>query len=431
MAPLAPHENMSVSEEFLATDYGEFKSDAEEQKSAIQMGSGLGGSPALSVSHEKVLISENFLETNHGEIECERCHNGNPEAMEKSEAHQGMEAQPSVNNVEKACGECHPKIVETVVKSLHMTLSSFTETLKSRADMKKWKHIDMARQNHCTACHTSCGGCHVNRPAYFKTGFINGHIFQKRPDPINQCMACHGSRVGNEFTGLRGQGDVHADKHKMGCVTCHKAKELHAAAPDGIKSRYDLKEAVECTDCHHDLEDGSELNHTVHVGKVQCQVCHSQAYTNCYSCHVGKDDEGILYFQNRKDVEAFKIGLNPNPSARGDSHKYILVRHVPVDPKAFDFYVKKGLTNFSNLPTWKRASPHNIRRRTWQNSKCNNCHGNRGLFLEQSDLFDYEIEANKRVVVSNREVPRKIAEPQPLKINSSRILGNMKVKIDR
>lgn len=363
-------------------------------------------------------------------MECETCHNGNPEETEKTEAHQGMEAQPSINNTESACGECHPEIVETVAQSLHVTLAPFTEMLKARADMENWEHIDTSRQNHCAACHTSCGGCHVSRPAYVKKGFVNGHIFRKRPDSINQCMACHGSRIGNEFAGLRGQGDIHVQKYNMGCAACHKDEEMHAAAPAGMKSRYDLKEAVQCTDCHKDLEYGSVLDHAVHVGKVQCQVCHSQSYTNCYSCHVGKDDKGIPYFQNKKDVETFKIGLNPNPSTRGADYKYMLVRHVPADPKAYDYYVKEGLTHFSNLPTWKRASPHNIRRRTWQSAECNNCHGNRSLFLDRSDLLDYEVEANRRVVVTDRRVPGKIAKTKSLNIDTSKVRKDMVVKID-
>lgn len=59
---------------------------------------------------------------------------------------------------------------------------------------------------------------------------------------------------------------------------------------------------------------------------------------------------------------------------------------VPADPGMFDFYGKGGFTNFGDVPTWKRAPPHNIRRRTRQAANCNNCHGNRGLFLADADL---------------------------------------------
>jgi thiosulfate/3-mercaptopyruvate sulfurtransferase len=253
--------------------------------------------------------------------------------------------------------------------------------------MDKWEQVDEARKNHCAGCHTSCGGCHVSRPVFAGKGFIKGHAFQKRSDPINQCTACHGSRVGYELYGERGQGDIHATK-AMDCAACHKAKEMHAAAPKDLPGRYHLKEMVGCIDCHKDLQYGSVRDHALHIGKVQCQVCHTQTYVNCYECHTGKDDDGTAYFQNQREVEALKIGLNYDAKAPGAGYRYMLVRHVPSYPGMLDFYSKDALTNFGNVPTWKRASPHNIQRRTWQAATCNNCHGNRALFLANYDLMD-------------------------------------------
>ena len=159
---------------------------------------------------EKVLVSKEFLKTDHGEIACVDCHGGNNSTMNKAVAHKDIDPYPAMNDPDGTCGECHEEIVATAKDSLHTTLSTFITVLKNRADMSKWPQINEARKNHCTACHTSsCGGCHVSRPKFAKKGFINGHIFQKRSDPFNQCTACHGSRVGNEYYGMRGQGDVH------------------------------------------------------------------------------------------------------------------------------------------------------------------------------------------------------------------------------
>ena len=359
---------------------------------------------------KKVLVSEEFLSTDHGEMECVDCHGGDPASSEKSGAHTGIDPLPSINNPQEACGECHEEIVETAVDSLHNTLAVFPKVLKSRADMDKWGHIDEARQNHCAACHTSCGGCHVSRPNLVKKGFVNGHVFQKRPDPLNQCTACHGSRVGNEFYGKRGRGDIHAAKAGMDCAVCHQAEEMHAAAPEDIQGRYGLEQAVACTDCHKDLRLGSVRDHAIHENKVQCQVCHSQTYVSCYNCHVGKDDEGLAFFQNQLEVETMKIGRNPDKTESRDGFKYVLLRHIPSYPEMFDFYGKGGFTNFGNTPTWKRASPHNIQRRNWQAASCNHCHGNRQLFLSDDDLRDYEREANRKVVVSDEDLPE--ARPQ-------------------
>ncbi|MCB2180914.1 MAG: hypothetical protein KQH63_02680 [Desulfobulbaceae bacterium] len=376
---------------------------------------------------EKVLVAEDFLDTDHGQIACEQCHGGNPGNKTKKGAHEGFDAHPSINNPEGACGECHEDIVSTAKDSLHATLSTFPTILKTRSDMSKWHEIDKARAGHCFSCHTSCGGCHVSRPKFAKKGFVNGHIFKKRSDPFNQCTACHGSRVGNEYYGTRGQGDVHVSKYDMDCVSCHDATEMHAAGPAGLKGRYHLPEMVNCEDCHKDLQYGSVRDHNIHIGKVQCQVCHSQTYVNCYSCHTGMDSEGLRYFQNEKEVEGMKIGFNYDKEEPNTTNEFILVRHEPSDLEVFDFYVKDAFTNFGNTPTWKRTSPHNIQRKTWQTANCNNCHGNRDLFLSKNDLLSYEIEANSKVVVPDDKIPQKRKNVTPIAIDTSKVKSNMVV----
>lgn len=377
---------------------------------------------------EKVLVSKEFLETPHGsEVTCVYCHGGDQDAQDKDGAHKGLDPKPTVNNVEKACGECHGEIVSTSSKSLHTTLSTFPVVLMERSDPNKWEAIDEARSHHCASCHTnSCGACHVSRPQASAKGFINGHIFQKHSDPINQCTACHGSRVGMEYYGMRGEGDIHAKKSTFDCVACHSGTEMHADGT-GLAGRYHLPEMVRCEDCHKDLQYGSVRDHGIHIGKVQCQVCHSQTYVNCNSCHTGRDEEGLYYFQNGKEYESMRIGRNYDKTAPGAKYDYMLVRHIPVDPDLFEFYVKDGLTNFSRVPNWKRTSPHNIQRKTWQAANCNNCHGNRKLFLDEADLFDYERKANRNVVVANEMVPKAIEKTAPFSISTAKVRTSMVV----
>ncbi len=376
---------------------------------------------------EKVLVSREFLSSTHGEIGCTACHGGNDAAKDKKGAHVGMEPHPSIKTPEKACGECHEEIVATAKDSLHATLSTFPTILKTRSDMTKWEAIDKARGGHCAGCHTSCGGCHVSRPKFAKKGFVKGHVFQRHADPINQCTACHGSRVGNEFYGSRGQGDVHVARANMDCVGCHRAEEMHAAAAPGLSGRYHLPQMVRCTDCHRDLQYGSVREHAIHIGKVQCQVCHSQTYVNCYSCHVGKDAEGLKYFQNKLEVETMKIGRNYDKRAPEADYNYMLVRHAPADPETFGYYVKDAFIRFGNTPTWKRTSPHNIQRNTWQTATCNHCHGNRDLFLSEDDLLPYEKEANRKVVVADADIPKPVAKTMSLDIDTSQVRRSMVV----
>ena len=370
---------------------------------------------------KKVLVSAEFLDSDHGEIGCETCHGGDAESTEKAAAHDGLVTRPSLSDPENACGDCHEEIAASAKKSLHMTLAPFANILKRRAPPEKHKVIEMGLERHCSQCHTSCGGCHVSRPDAVGSGFVNGHQFKARSDLLNQCVACHGSRVGNEYLGKRGQGDVHAQKANMDCVSCHGSEEMHAAAPADIKGRYHLKEAAKCTDCHKELKSGQIRNHNIHIGKVQCQVCHSQTYTNCYSCHTGTDQEGLPYYINKKDVEGMKIGLAYEADAPDAAFNFMLVRHIPIDPKLFDAYEKDLFTGFDEIPTWKRASPHNIQRKTWQTATCNHCHGNRDLFLSAQDLLDDEVEANRQVVVSDIRLPAKVADPGVLDVDTSRV----------
>ena len=146
---------------------------------------------------------------------------------------------------------------------------------------------------------------------------------------------------------------------------------------------------------------------------MQCQVCHSQTYTNCYSCHTGTDENGLAYFTTELDFEDMKIGFNPD-RLPGNNYKWALLRHVPVDPEVFAHYVEDGFPRFDVEPTWKRTSPHNIQRRTWQNASCNNCHGQRDLFLSETDLLDYEKKANFGLTVGDDQIPKPRSRTKPL-----------------
>lgn len=361
-----------------------------------------------------MLVAEKFLGTDHGQKACEECHGGDPAAAARQDAHKGIvkdptEVPPFSKSDAIVCTECHEDQVKTGKTSLHATLSTFSKVLHARAgdDQQDWDTVvDTGRKNHCTPCHSTCGQCHVSRPKYSKSGFVNGHLFSKKPDMVNQCTACHGSRVGDEYFGDRGLGDAHLSKKGMDCTACHKAAEMHAAG-ENVSSRYQLPELPKCAGCH-EKEIAAGGQHKDHVGKVQCQVCHSQDYVNCFSCHTAKDEKGVAYFQNQLETESFKIGLNY--PGTGLAEKWVLVRHEPTDKEVFAFYGKDGFKTFDAVPTWKRASPHNVQRLTWRNAACNNCHGERSVFLAEGDLLDYERGANEPVVVPDDKIPAKRPE---------------------
>jgi len=354
--------------------------------------------------HEKVLVAKDFLDTTHGELACIDCHGGNENAAEMQAAHEGMQADPTFPDATATCGQCHEEEAKLAQTSLHYTLATFKPIVHQRADnaAEQMKMLNQGMDNHCYSCHASCGECHVSRPNSAKGGFISGHNFNRTPDQTNQCTACHGSRVGNEFTGKTGEGDAHYTKHDMDCMACHTQKDLHGDGKSDHYDRYDVEGLSNCKDCH--AQDDSIEQHAIHGDKVSCYVCHAQPYANCYGCHVGLDDKGLAFFQNPDEEELFRIGRNPQPNAKRPA-EWILLRRTPSVPTSFDFYGKQLLSNFDQLNNWKYASPHNIQKKTTQNRECNNCHGNEELFLTEGKVKAEFRKANAKVIVPEKLIP--------------------------
>jgi len=262
--------------------------------------------------------------------------------------------------------------------------------------------LDQAFNNHCGNCHTTCGQCHVSRPEEAGGGLVSNHKFLKIPSMQYNCTACHGSRVGDEYLG-NNQGvpaDVHWTKGAMTCTKCH-GEELHGSGQT-VDHRYVNPNAAKCDDCHQKVWTDNIRQHEQHLSDLSCYVCHSVTYSNCYNCHVAKDEKGLVYRTSDPTEMQFKIGLNPLRSA-DNPYKYVVVRHAPISPDSFDYYGKNLLPNFNALPTWKYATPHNIQRNTPQNASCNACHGQRALFLTEESVKPDEREANKGVIV--KEIP--------------------------
>ncbi len=362
--------------------------------------------------HEKLFVDSEIVEDeNHGELGCDECHGGNSAEPDWRKAHEGVVKDPSYPDASETCGSCHEEIAENYKTSLHNTLSPFKKMVAMRANSDKHVHakVDAAREGHCTSCHSSCGQCHISRPESVGGGLLEGHLFQKRPPMQTVCTACHGSRIGKEYLG-ENEGfkpDVHKEKY-FKCNKCHTADEMHGSGQE-CANRYDVKNGPKCADCHNAIYDAkaeNAKNHWIHKDQVSCNVCHSQQYKNCYSCHVGKDKNGSEFFKTAGSPLGFKIGLNPLKS-KERPESFVTVRHIPVDKDTFKYYAKNGLANFDKLPNWKLTTPHNIRRQTPQNKTCNSCHGNDKLFLQKKDVTKSDLKANKDVIVPLEIIPKK------------------------
>ncbi len=420
---------------------------------------------------QKVIITGNngnvFLASVHGPnyngdlhhpLSCQHCHGGQPDGSfaTMAEAHVGLIADPSATGpsgcvachdgsdgvpMRSACDGCHAEIVTRTANSLHTTQQGYFTAIEQRGGMFTASHEPWFEAR-CAGCHTTCSQCHISRPKSVGSGFmlrggvtLSSHRFYRTPDMSEQCTACHGTRVGDDYRGvLTGQPDVHFSRG-MHCVACHSAGELHG---DGTayEHRYQVAAMPRCTDCHagdvaiaagqacaschpdhptdHARRDipAADIHHAHHLAQtgacdnchhqgpparnlptLQCQACHSQPYKNCTNCHDHTLEPGHTGFAIEPSTIQFKLARNPSPYRQ--EHDIAVVRHAAVSPQT---YANWGLElpGFENNPTWLYSSPHNIRKNTAQTApvageSCSfSCHqsatGPEGVLLRAADL---------------------------------------------
>ncbi|MCK4578271.1 MAG: hypothetical protein KAU50_05745 [Candidatus Marinimicrobia bacterium] len=378
------------------------------------------------------------VDPNHGEIGCATCHGGK-EPAEFAAAHDtayGFVRDPS-RDAETACNPCHTSIVAGNLNSMHTKAWGERNVIAERqlgasADQTNFDEcpaeLTDGFDNECTSCHTTCGQCHVSRPNSVHGGFINSHLFSSIPDQTNNCMACHGSRIGVDFRGeLEGnRPDAHYLKGQR-CWDCHR-EDFHADA-SAYSSRYHLPDLPKCTDCHL----GSTQSNPYHVmhwttsasaAKLACYVCHSQPYNNCNSCHtedhwkegyVATGTDSFAGGEGYREYPGFRIGYNYDQNLF--EGEYIVVRHIPIARDSYAPWGHATLATYDERPTWEYTSPHNIRLFTAQTDTSGgatcyeNCHltgdkatANAQLYLWQAFIdsaYSDESIANSEVVVDD------------------------------
>lgn len=367
------------------------------------------------------MLADTFVEASHGDLDCYDCHEGSETHEDKAGSHTGMVGDPSdAPAASNNCAPCHTTQTTPYEDSLHYTQNGYFTTFEARSGVSAASStgFQQAFTNHCAGCHASCGQCHISRPASVGGGLIDEHTFMSTPSQNDQCVACHGSRINDEYKGLHEglRPDVHY-LNGMTCLSCHSGAELHGdgTTPD---DRRGAANAPSCAGCHSTAAAGTDgvAYHSMHATKVDCPVCHSQPYRNCYQCHVGTGNGKTHGIQFPSELD-FRIGLNPIQST-ARPWDYVVLRHIPVEPEMYDVY-GVTLTDYASLPTWKYATPHNIRRNTPQTASCANCHDERGVYLTSAYLdslvtrgvgLSDEIAANAAVVTDPPVLPGQNAQ---------------------
>lgn len=348
----------------------------------------------------------------HMRLGCIGCHGGNEGRNTKDVAHEGFDVDPSEGENNKCADLCHqPELGHYYTDSVHATQVGYKTLFTERSGTTIDGHPEFEEgfEADCSACHASCGDCHISQPNNVGGGLVNGHMINRTPDQIRNCTACHGSRVGDEYTGANDYAgfDAHYIPGRMQCVDCHTAQEMHGTPGAAPQTRYEEPNMPRCEDCHSDDLDANSY-HTSHLAgnttSLQCQVCHSQTYKSCNACHVGEGITGSSY-------PSFEIGRNPIPDLRSE-YEYVLLRHIPIAEDTFRGWGLEDLENYEDVETWKYTSPHNIRRLGTAvdpdgdgTPSCDGCHSDspeQDLFLRASDLEDLSADeqaANQDVIV--------------------------------
>jgi len=373
---------------------------------------GCGGTLPEMKAWNKVFIggtnAQKFLNSSHGKLKCIACHGGVEPAIDKTTAHTGNFNSSPSKNAAVNCGSCHPSIASKDTASLHTHGFGQKYMVALRSNFAGYENypeqLKIGYDKNCGKCHSSCGECHIMRPRQAGGGFLAAHTFQKQPDMRLNCTACHSARVAHAYfgEGFGTRPDVHYLKLPGGqCTNCHSADEMHGNGTI-YTQRYKYPKKPTCEICHAEKATANPY-HIRHWNDLACQICHSQEYQNCGSCHV---DTGV----RNGPYMGFKIGSNTMPEIK--RFKFVVVRNAPYAPDTWNNYGVSLAVNFDVAPTFKLASPHNIMRWTPRTEvetgkPCfNACHiidgRNKQWYLFKNDLKSWEVAANQTVVVDGK-----------------------------
>lgn len=413
------------------TNYDQLKSDFIPDDPSESGGHGCGGDAPHYEPYDRVYLGgsgyDEFKNDIHGKLGCVSCHNGVDGTADKSLAHSGNFIKEPSKSADEKCASCHPQIVARTTNSLHeqgwgqkmMVIKRGGYGDKPEDFEKCPESLKEGYSKNCYTCHGTCGECHIVRPKIKGGGLTKGHAFIKTPDMREVCAGCHVSRGWHAYAGIgTGIRDVHYQEAGFTCMNCHSMDEVHGNG-EILETRFKMPDLPKCQNCHTSIET-KNIYHQQHINDFNCQTCHSQDYNNCGSCHIGTD-EGARIPSHLK----FKIGMNPIPDIK-TNYEMATVREALSAPDSWEHYGVPTLSNFDVAPTYKYTTPHNILRWTSRtdttvvdsgNASVSHpacaqaCHviklndgnyRNKEFYLFNSDLKDWEKNADKNVVVDGK-----------------------------
>ncbi len=236
----------------------------------------------------------------HADVKCNACHRDNKfkETPQLCVAcHKKDDAKAHKGRFGSKCETCHSEKGWKDIKFDHARETKFPllgkhEPLKCNACHKGDLHKDKLSMA-CVSCHKKddakahkgaygpkCETCHTAKSwkdIIFDHGRQTKFPLLGKHEPL-KCNACH-------------KGDLHKDKLKMDCYSCHKKDDKHKG-----------QEGTKCESCHNASSwKKADFDHRMSrfalTGKhllVECKNCHrtdafKDAKSDCWSCHENKD----------------------------------------------------------------------------------------------------------------------------------------------
>ena len=250
---------------------------------------------------------------------CYSCHGGNPNTLNKNNAHKDMVLIPgNLTNADKTCGVtgCHAEIVNRVNTGLMTTLSGmisvdrYVFNEQDNPDLLTDIHhlgvsaADEHLRNLCVRCHIGnpkietgpvteksrgggCLACHLNYDSYASTAnfekkwnnndttYLQYHASISLQVSDEHCFGCH-SRSGRISTNYEGWHET--------ILTVDEAPKnpQYRIVEENRVFRYINEDAhhqlgINCIDCHNSYElmgDGTYYAHEEEQVNIQCGDCH-------------------------------------------------------------------------------------------------------------------------------------------------------------
>ncbi len=337
------------------------------------------------------------LDTAHDAVVlgCTVCHLGDPLAIEKDKAHQGMVVNPGdLRHADRTCSTagCHPAEYHQVKNSLMATNRGILGTL-----LYYWGETD-SQDTTLTVEELLASGETSLALDYFRKLCATCHLWKQKndvpgaPDFFNQkgggCTACHfkvpddlGVFVADEDIPKRDKGihpKITAQVSQHNCIRCHNRSgriglsyigvfesegygtpyergELNTKQLPGSRFYLEIaddihhRRGMECIDCHTREEimgDGTSYAHYEEQLEISCETCHAKGpgktRKNRQLTNVSQiDDKAVL----QGKIDAKTRPLRPPKSGVCDfpAHKRVTCEacHSTWVPQCFGCHVKQ------------------------------------------------------------------------------------------